>query len=321
MTLDASPTSRFLDLRALTSLEHMRFTASHRIEGSFTGRHPSGHHGGTGEFVDFRDYVEGEDLRRLDWKVLARTGRAHVRLYRDETDLSCMLVMDISGSMDFGTQNAGSEDIRSSGRRAFLSPMAGSKLEYIQYLATALSYLIARQQDQVGLALIADNLQKYIPPGSTNSQVTHMHEVIEKIKTQPATNLSHGLHQLFQQLKQRGILIMMSDFLEDELEEVFRAVRQFRHRHWEVVILHIAHPDEERLPKGSVYRFVGLENEEPLNCSPDEIRHGYQKRFAAHVSAVRSLCMACGYDYHYISTAVPYLQTLNRFLVERRGGI
>src|SRR5262249_2020505 len=127
------PTSRFLDLRALAALEHLRFTTRHRAEGTYSGRHQSRQQGGAGELPDYREYRGGEALRRLDWKVLARSGRAYIRLFQDETNLVCTLVVDTSGSMRFGAPG---------GRGT-----AGSKLEYVQYLATALSHVISRQQD------------------------------------------------------------------------------------------------------------------------------------------------------------------------------
>jgi uncharacterized protein (DUF58 family) len=297
--------SRFLDLKALACLEHMRFTTKHRIEGAYSGRHPSRQQGGAGEFVDFREYVDGEDLRRLDWKVLARTGRAYVRLFQDETNLLCTLVIDSSGSMSFGTQT----------RRQEVS----SKLEYVQYLATAFSQVISRQQDQVGLALIADGLNEAFLPGSTRNHVLHLQQKIEDIVTQPATNLGHGLRELFPRLQHRGVLMVMSDFLDDRLEDVFSAIRLYRHCHWEVIILHIVHPDEERLPSGLAYRFVGLENDGRLDCSPEDIRNLYQKRFEAHAAMIRTFSLTAGCDYRRVSTAVPYLQTLSGFLVERTG--
>src|SRR5688500_4102572 len=113
--------SRFLDLRSLAALAHMRFTTKQQIEGAYSGRHRSKQKGGAGEFADYREYSEGEDLRRLDWKVLARTGRAYVRLFEDETNLLCTLAIDASGSMSYGGHSG------------------QSKLEYAQYLSTALS--------------------------------------------------------------------------------------------------------------------------------------------------------------------------------------
>src|SRR5262249_56631731 len=131
--MSRTPIRRFLDLRALATLEHLRFAPRQRIEGTYSGRHSSRRLGGAGEFADFREYTDGEDLRRLDWKVLARTGRAYTRLHQDETNFVCTLVLDASDSMRFGTP--------------------GPKLEYVQYLATALAQVIGWQQDQVGLAV------------------------------------------------------------------------------------------------------------------------------------------------------------------------
>jgi uncharacterized protein (DUF58 family) len=291
--------SRFLDVRALAALEHLRFAPRQRIEGSSTGRHQSRRQGGAGEFADFREYAEGEDLRRLDWKVLARTGRAYTRLYQDETNVVCTLVLDASASMRFGA--------------------GGSKLEYVQYLATALSHVISRQQDQVGLAVVADQVRALLPPGSTAGHVAHLQDAIDQIQTWPATDLAGGLSTLFQRLQRRGVLLLLSDFLVDDLEAVFAAVRLFRHRRWEVILLHVVHPDEERLPEGPAYRFEGLENEGRVDCSPGEIRALYQERFESHAGMVRTLALASGCDYRRVSTAVPYLQTLGGFLVERAG--
>jgi uncharacterized protein (DUF58 family) len=292
-------TSRFLDLRALAALEHLRFAPRQRIEGAYSGRHSSRRLGGAGEFADFREYTDGEDLRRLDWKVLARTGRAYTRLYQDETNLVCTLVLDASASMRFGR--------------------GLTKLEYVQYLATAFSQVISRQQDQVGLAVVAETVQEFLPPGSTATHVAHLQALIEGVQTRPATDLAGTLRDLFQRLHRRGVLLVLSDFLVDDLEAVFASVRLFRHRRWEVILLHVVHPEEERLPEGAAYRFEGLENEGRVDCSPEEIRALYQERFESHAAALRTLALAAGCDYRRVSTAIPYLQTLGGFLVERSG--
>jgi len=299
------PKSRFLDLRALAALQHMRFTTRHRIEGAYSGRHVSRQQGGAGEFVDFREYSGSEDLRRLDWKVLARTGKAFIRLHQDETNLLCTLAIDASGSMLFGSRN------RRDQRR--------SKLQYAQYLATALSHVIGQGQDQVGLAVLDDQLREVIPPAGTPSHVEHVQEVIESIVTRRTGTMAAGLRDLFEHGNRRGVLLLMSDFLIDDLEEVFAALRLFRHRNWEVVVLHLVHPDEEQLPSGPAYRFEGMEDDGSVSCSPSEIRAAYKQRFAAHLGAVRQLALAGGCDYHRVSTAIPYLQILGGFLVGRAG--
>ncbi|HEY2252118.1 MAG TPA: DUF58 domain-containing protein [Planctomycetaceae bacterium] len=302
--MPATSNNRFVEMHALTALEHMRFTTRHRIEGTYTGRHASRQLGGAGEFVDYRDYTPGADLRRLDWKVLARTGKAYVRLFQDETNLLCTLAIDASGSMQFGADSTGS---------------SRSKLQYVQYLACALAHVINRGQDQVGLAILADELAEYIPPGGTASHVTFIQDTIEKLTTRPTVKMAGALRQLFEQSRQRGVLLLMSDFLVDDLDDVFAAVRLFRHRKSEVIVIHVIDPDEERLPAGAAYRFTGMENEGVVHCSPDEIRDLYAERFEAHAAMVRTLALSNGCDYRRVSTAIPYLQTLGGFLVERSG--
>jgi len=298
-------TSRFLDMNALGALAHMRFATRHRIEGAFSGRHPSRQQGGAGEFVDFREYSGSEDLRRLDWKVLGRTGKAFVRVHQDETNLRCLLAIDASGSMGFGGRSA---------RRP-----AGSKLEYVQYLATALSQVVVQGQDHVGLAVLDARLRDYLAPGGTMSHLRRLQQIIERLDTRASTTLAAGLRALFEQSARRGVLLLMSDFLVDDLQEAFAALRLFRHRNWEVVVLHVVHPEEQRLPDGPAYRFEGMEGEGRADASPAEIREAYRRLFAGHLAAVRHFALAGGCDYRAVSTAVPYLTTLGGFLVERAG--
>jgi uncharacterized protein (DUF58 family) len=201
----------------------------------------------------------------------------------------------------------------------FSAPSGGSKLEYVQYLTSALSHLIGRQQDQVGLAIIAEQLDVYLPPAGTPSHLASVHDRIEGIATRPVTKLADGLRTLFLRQNRRGVLLLLSDFLVDDLEALFASIRLFRHRQSEVVLLHIIHPAEERLPDGAAFRFEGLENEGWIDGSPAEIRALYEQRFEAHVAMVRTLALAAGCDYRRVSTATPYLQTLGGFLVERTG--
>lgn len=308
MTQSPPSRSRFLDLRSLAALAHMRFVTRQQIEGAYSGRHRSHQRGGAGEFVDYREYTAGEDLRRLDWKVLARTGRGYVRLFQDETNLLCTMALDASGSMLFSGTG------RKSGGNG-----TGSKLEYVQRLATAFSHVIAAQQDQVGLAVVSDGLQEVFPPGGTPGHVARIQAAIESLQTRPDTRLTESLRDLFSRFKRRGVLMVVSDFLVEDPEAVFASIRLFRHRRWEVVVLHVIHPEEERLPEGVAYRFEGLENDGQVDCSPGEVRAIYEERFAAHCAAVRGLALGAGCDYRRVSTAVPYLQTLGGFLVERAG--
>ncbi|MEX2216044.1 MAG: DUF58 domain-containing protein [Phycisphaeraceae bacterium] len=324
-TTGAPGTSRFLDLSALGALAHMRLVARRRIDGTFSGRHRSRQQGGAAEFADYREYSEGEDLRRLDWKVLARTGRAYIRLFQDETNLNCTLAIDASHSMLFAGAGAPSRKGGApASSRAKAPPYRDgapnlSKLEYAQYLATAFSHLISRQQDQVGLALLSAGLADLHPPGGRATHIKSIQRAIETIATQPATDLATGLRDLFQRLTRRGVLVVMSDFLVDDLDPLFAAARLFRHKSWEIVLLHLIHPDEERLPPGQAYRFEGMENDGRIDASPQDVRAMYVELFEAHCRRVREMALASGCDYRRVSTATPYLETLGEFLVERSG--
>lgn len=301
--MTAAQSSRYLDRRALESLGRMRFAARRRVEGSYSGRHQSRQQGGAGEFVDYREYSGGEDLRRLDWKIYARTGKAFVRLHQEETNLICTLAIDASGSMAFG----GGRDGR------------GSKLDYAQYLSASLAYVINSRQDQVGLAVLRERLGDFLPPSGAALQLHRILEGLEKLRPEPTTRSAASLRDLFDRTTRRGVLIVLSDFLMDDLDEVFAALRLFRHRGTETIALHLIHPEEESLPEGTAYRFEGLENDGYVSCSPAEIRSVYREKFAAHVAAVRRLAGASDCDYRRISTADSYLQTLGGFLVERSG--
>jgi hypothetical protein len=169
------------------------------------------------------------------------------------------------------------------------------------------------------LAVLNGSLQEWLAPGATASHVEHLQQVIEGLETRPSLRMAEGLRELFERCRRRGVLMLTSDFLMEDIEEVFASLRLFRHRGWDIVVLHVVHPDEERLPQGVAFRFEGMENDGRLNCSPAEISAAYRERFTTHLAMVRQLALAGGCDYRRISTAIPYLQTLGGFLVERAG--
>ena len=275
--------SPYLDLRALASLSGMRFTTRGQLTGTYSGRHRSQRHGGAGEFVDFREYGSGEDLRRLDWKVFARTGKAFVRLHQDETNLLCTLAIDSSRSMAFPDQSE-------------IDPR-GSKLTYTRYLATALSHVISLGQDQVGVAVLGENADTLLPPGGTTSHVAHVQKIIAELTTQKATAMAPALRRLYEAARRSSVLILFSDFLMDDLEAVFARLRMFRHDRCEVIALHLVHPNEERLPAGAAFRFFDPEGTGQLPCTPAEIRREYEQKFTAHLAIVRQMALAIGCDY------------------------
>lgn len=299
----AQQVSRFFEPAKLAGLEQMRFTTSRRVEGAYSGRHISKRRGGAGEFVDYREYSPGDDLRRLDWKAMGRTGRTYLKLFQDETDLRCTLLLDVSGSMYQGSRSA--QDQR------------GSKLQWMQYFATALSHLIVLGRDAIGMGVVREQLESYLAPVASMQQRDLMHRAIEQLSPRGETDLAQGLDDLLLQSSRRGVLITISDYLLPDLEAVLAGFRKFRARGWEVIALHLVHPDEEHLPSGTAFRFQGLEGEGSVNGQVSEIRRAYEERFQQHLSAVRSMLLGVGCDYHCIRTSENYLDVLRSFLVVR----
>lgn len=301
--MSPQPASRYLDSAALTRLERMKFTTRRKVEGAYSGRHVSKRLGGAGEFVDYREYTPGDDLRRVDWKAMARMGRTYLKLFQDETDLSCTFVLDNSGSMLQGAKSPKNHQ--------------GSKLEWAQYFSTALSQLIVLQRDAAGLATYVDNKVLVLPPSSSIVQRGVLHQAIGELFPEGETHLDAMLSDLSLRGKQRGVLIILSDFLVDSMEPVLANLRKFRMRGWETVTLHLVHPDEKRLPTGNAFRFVGLEFDGFVNCMTSQVRREYEDRFQKHLEKTRASLLGVGCDYHLISTATSYLDVLRSFLILR----
>ena len=298
-----SAESAFFEPAKLSGLEKMRFTTTRRVEGSYSGRHVAKRRGGAGEFVDYREYSPGDDLRRLDWKALGRTGRSYLKLYQDETDLRCTLLLDCSGSMSQGARSS--------------SNASGSKLHWMQHFSTALSHLIVLGRDAVGLCSVRQGVDEYLPPLASMQQRALVHQSIERLLSNGSTDLAHGLDQLLVQSSRRGILLAISDFLVPNLDGVISSFRKFRARGWEIIALHLVHPDEEKLPKGNAFRFTGLENDGQVNCQINEIRRDYESRFQTHLATTRTALFSAGCDYYRVSVAENYLDVLRSFMVLR----
>lgn len=295
--------SRFFEPAKLSGLEKMRFTTKRRVEGAYSGRHVAKRRGGAGEFVDYREYSPGDDLRRLDWKAMARTGRAYLKLFQDETDLRCSLLLDCSGSMNQGA----------------ISPShpRGSKLEWMQYFVTALVHLIVLGRDAVGVSTVHERASQFVPPVASVAQRDLLFHLIEQLTASGVTNLVQELDSVLAKSRRRGVLLVMSDFLVSDLEEVVSGLRKFRARGWEVVTLHMVHPDEERLPAGNARQFIGWEGDGRVNCQVEEIRAAYEARFAQHLATTRAALYSVGCDYHLVRTAESYLDVLRSFMVLR----
>ena len=257
--------SDILQAEDITSLQHLQLFARTVVEGFTTGHHASPHNGFSVEFRQHRPYVQGDEIRRLDWKVFGRSDRFYIREYDEETNLRATIVLDASGSMNYR------------GGKGIL------KFDYARKLAASLAYLLMSQQDAVGLITFDSKVRDIIP---CRTKITHLHLMLEAmVKTTPGkdTSLAPVIESLAQRLKRRGLVILISDFFDDPAA-LLQSIGVLRKKGHEVIALQLWDRDEIDFPFGNWARFENLENDDDfLLLDPATIRQRYlevQKNFA-----------------------------------------
>ncbi|MCB1278584.1 DUF58 domain-containing protein [Prosthecobacter sp.] len=257
--------SDILHAEDITSLQHLQLFARTVVEGFTTGHHASPHKGFSVEFRQHRPYVQGDEIRRLDWKVFGRSDRFYIREYDEETNLRATIVLDASGSMNYR------------GQKGVL------KFDYARKLAASLAYLLMSQQDAVGLVTFDSKVRDIIP---CRTKITHLHLLLEamvKITPGKDTSLAPVIESLAQRLKRRGLVILISDFFDDPAA-LLQSIGVLRKKGHEVIALQLWDRDEIDFPFGNWARFENLEDDDDfLLLDPATIRQRYievQKNFA-----------------------------------------
>ena len=299
---EAGGLTGYLDPETASRLGRLDLIARLVVEGFITGLHRSPYHGFSVEFSEHRPYMPGDPLRDLDWKALARTDRLYVKRYEEETNLKACLAVDVSGSMAFGD-----------GGRI-------SKFRYACCLAAALAYLMLRQRDAVGLALIRGGLLSLVPPRSVGSHLSVLLRQLTGAEPAAETALAPGLHDLAERLSRRGLVIVLSDLLDDP-GEVLGGLRHLRHRGHEVLVLQVLDPREVDLDfRRSETRFVDLEDAAGASIvtQPWHVQETYRAHVESLLGRYRHGCAEAGVDYVLMDTATPFDSALSRYLVRRR---
>ncbi len=297
---------KYLKPRDLRSMKNMLFAARAIVEGYYSGRHRSRFKGNAPEFVDYRQYNPGDEMRSIDWKAYARTDRHYIKLFEKETDLSATILLDVSASMAFGgTVN----------RPAL--PFCGlTKLEYGSYLAAALSYVLIKQGDKAGLVLFDQRIRRHIPTGGTVRHLYSLLDALEATKPGGHTSAAAALRKAFTLFKQRGVLIIISDLL-DEPDEIFSALSMYTHRGFEIVIFHLLHENEVQLPDVANANFVDAETGGSITIQPKDVAESYGALLEAFRSDIEARCRARNITYTFMTTETPYPEVLGRFLAHR----
>lgn len=288
-----------IDPTVLSSISQLELIARQAVEGTVSGLHHSHFMGRNVEFSEHRPYNPGDELRHIDWRAYAKTDRFHVKLFEEDTNLRGLILTDLSGSMRFGDSTI-------------------TKLEYAQQLTAALSYLMIRQGDSVGLTVFDDQPRAFIPPRYRQDQWSTILESLVATQTSRAPSaISSVISQMGEQLKKRGIVILISDLIEDP-KDVLQTLSILRKRQQELIVFQVLTPEEMNLPYHGTVDFQPLEdNDDALQTTPKRLKKAYEERVQQFLNTYRNGLLELDIDYTLVDTSRPLENLLREYLRTR----
>ena len=299
----SSPTAstRFLDPELLARIGSLELLARTVVEGFMSGLHRSPFTGFSTEFTEYRQYNPGDDLRYLDWRLLARTDRYFIKKYRADTNTQCHLLVDTSASMNYAHASS------------------VTKLQYAQFLAASLAYLLNRQQDAVGLVAFAEKVHTHVPARNRTGHMRTIFGNLSMLEAAGQTNLSASLHQLAEVLTQRGMVVIVSDFY-DQPERLGEAFQHLRFKGHDTIAFQVLDQNELDFDfDDPVLLLEDAETQEQMPVLPDVVMDGYRERMRRHVEDMRQCAAANNVDYELLTTKQPLDFALLSFLSRRSG--
>jgi len=302
-TTDPATARRFLDPRVIATIGRLDLRAKQVVEGYLSGMHRSPFFGQSMEFKQHREYVAGDDIRHLDWKVWSKTDKFYIKQYEAETDLRAALVVDTSQSMIYGQEKH---------RRA----KTLNKYEYACTAAACLAYVIVRQQDAAGLVSFGWDVKQAIPPKSSQRQLDAIARTLDLSQPAEITGIRRALKNVAQSTPGRSLILVFTDALVDRAE-LFQGLEMLRHRKDDVMLFHILDDDELDFPFDGMTKFEGLEELPELICDPKALREGYLEELELYLTEVRRGCTRLGVDYTLIRTSDYLDAILTSFLFRR----
>ena len=289
----------YLNPQTLNELKGLEFKARMIVEGYVSGKHKSPYRGFSVEFAEHREYVPGDDLRYVDWKVFGKSDRIYLKQYDEETNFTCHLLVDTSESMNYASS---SKNL--------------TKLEYAKQFAAALGYLIVHQQDAVGLATFDTKVAHFLRPGSTAVQLRQMCQMLETSPGSGESAIGPIFHELAERIKRRGVIAIFSDFFDDP-ESIAMGLKHFWHRRHDVVLFHVIDPAEQDFPFVDPTLFKGLENLGEQLTEPRSLKKAYQREFEEFTRALRTSAHELHMAYVLLRTDRPLDVALHEFLSRR----
>jgi uncharacterized protein (DUF58 family) len=287
----------FLDSQVLSRLASVPLLARRPMQGNVSGRHISPHRGASVEFAEYRKYVPGDDLRRLDWRAYGRSDRFYVKEFEADTNLRCCLVVDTSGSMDFGSNGT-------------------TKLEYARKIAGSLGYLAIQQGDAVGLSCVAKGLVQSVPPKRNAAHLMTVCDILEQTQAHGETRLVSVLHELAETIRQRALIVVISDFfIEPEL--LRGCFQHLKFRKHDVALFQLLDPLELEFTFRRPMRFLDMEGGPAIFAEPNDIADRYQQALQQFLEGLKQVVLESAIDYHRVRIDENYEQVLMRFLIGR----
>jgi uncharacterized protein (DUF58 family) len=320
---------KFFRQTQAAQLRRLELTVRGVVEGVYAGLHKSPHKGFSIEFAEHREYVPGDELKHLDWSVLARTDRHYIKQYEQETNLRATICLDASASMNYPTAGAAtrrhgdaakeSDSLTASpggGRR----PVAVSKFDYAAVLAASIAYLLANQQDLVGLTVFDTDIRLDIPQGNGPSHLNEIFQQLEKITPSKQTNVADTLHHLANKIPRRGLVILISDLLDDP-DKILLALQHLKHARHQMIVLQVLDPAELDLAKmgNRPVTFEDMEDNSRLQIDPAQIRDDYNREMQTFLDQVKRRCSQFRIDHILARTDIPW-DTQIRELLRRTAG-
>ncbi len=295
----------YLDPRVLNRVSRLDLRARLIVEGYVAGRHRSPYRGFSVEFAEHREYAPGDDLRYLDWKVYGKSDRLYVKQYEEETNLVATICLDVSSSMRY---ESGAKD-------------SLSKYDYAATVAASLAYLVIHQQDAAGLVLFDEGVREALPPGSRPDHLQRILTLIEGSSGNPRTDLAQALGEVCEKIRRRGLVVVVSDLLDEE-DRVLAGLRRLRSRRHDVVVFHVLDRDEVNFPFERMTRFEGMEAPSPeLLCDPKALRAAYLESLEGFRRTIRAGCLAERIDYVPLDTGTSLDVALSGYLARRAASV
>ncbi|MEO8232904.1 MAG: DUF58 domain-containing protein [Ignavibacteriota bacterium] len=288
----------YLDPKIISRITSLDLRARLVVEGFMVGLHKSPYHGFSVEFSQHRPYMQGDNLRNVDWRVFGKTEKYYIKQYEEETNLRSYIILDNSKSMEYSSN----KNI--------------SKLEYASTLVAALSYMMIKQQDAVSLTIYSDEIKKYLPPKSSNSYLQQILKELVTLKASSKTNTSDVLNKVAEKIKRRGLVIIISDFFDD-VDKTLKAIKHFAHQKNEVIIFQILDPMERSFGFGKDAIFKDLETDEELTSQPYQIQKAYQQAMNEFTNKIKRECLNSNFDYNLLDTSVPFDKALFSYIQKR----